>query len=121
MVPDWQFFMNPAVIDLDGDGHPEVLNGSGGYLLQAFNYKGKQPDGFPKMLGGWIISSPTVGDLTGNGLWDVVNMTRAGWLFVWSTPWQNTGRIEWQSYGHDHHNTNNYEEPIAAYNHYEGN
>jgi hypothetical protein len=120
VVPDWQFFMNPVVIDLDGDDHPEVLNGSGGYMLQAFNYMGKQPKGFPKMLGGWIISSPTVGDLTGNGRWDVVNMTRAGWLFAWSTPWPNTGRVEWQSYGHDHHNTNNYQEPVAAYNHYTG-
>jgi len=118
VVRDWQFFMNPVVFDLDGDDRPEVLNGSGGYMLEAFNYRGEIPDGFPKMLGGWIISSPTVGDLTGNGSWDVVNMTRAGWLFAWSTPWKSSGRIEWQSYAHDHHNTNNYMEPVAQYNHY---
>jgi hypothetical protein len=120
VVADWQFFMNPTVVDLDNDGHPEVLNGSGGYILDAFNYKGEQPAGFPKMLGSWIISSPGFGDLTGNGKWDVVNMTRAGWLFAYATEGKTSNKIEWQSFGHDHHNTHNYEAPVAQYNNYGG-
>ena len=45
-------------------------------------------------------------------------MTRLGWLYAWDTEGPTWGRIEWQTYGHDLHNTNNYEEPIAAYNEY---
>jgi hypothetical protein len=119
VVADWQFFMNPTVVDLDDDGLPEVLNGTGGYLLDAFNYKGKQPAGFPKNLGGWIISSPGFGDLDGDGMLEVVSMTRAGWLFAWQTEGTaDASKIEWQSFGHDSHNTHNYNHPLAQYNNY---
>ena len=119
VVDDWMFFMNPTVVDLDGDGNPDILNGTGGYLLHAYNYEGKEPAGFPKMLGGWIITSPTFGDLTGDGKWDVVDGTRAGWVFAWKTDGPTSKKaIQWQNYAHDFHNTNNYEEPVGQYNDY---
>ncbi len=118
IMEDWQFFMNPTVVDVDGDGLNDVLNGSGGYLLQAWNYKGESAPGFPKNLGSWIISSPAFGDLTGDGRWDVVNMTRAGWVFAWGTEGGVSKDIEWQTYAHDFHNSNNYETPTAMYNDY---
>ncbi|HIN85225.1 MAG TPA: VCBS repeat-containing protein, partial [Myxococcales bacterium] len=121
VVADWQFFMNPTVVDLDNDGLPEVLNGTGGYMLDAFNYLGEQPAGFPKQLGGWIISSPTFGDLDNDGKLEVVNMTRAGWLFAWNTDGiADASKIEWQTFGHDAHNTHNYNAPVAQYNNYAG-
>ncbi|MFT7622973.1 MAG: MYXO-CTERM domain-containing protein [Myxococcota bacterium] len=118
IMDDWQFFMNPTVVDINNDGHPDVLNGSGGYITHAFNYKGEEPTGWPKMTGGWITSSPAFGDLTGNGKWDVVNMTRNGFLFAWATEGAISKQIEWQTFGHDFHNTSNYDLPVAQYNDY---
>ncbi len=118
IMDDWQFFMNPTVVDIDGDGLNNVLNGSGGYLLHAFDHLGNEPAGFPKNLGSWIIASPTFGDLTGDGNWDVVNGTRSGWVFAWKATGKATQDVEWQTFAHDFHNTNNYEEPTTQYNDY---
>ncbi len=106
-MEDIQFFMNPAVADIDGDGHPEVLNGSGGFFLHAFDWEGEEPDGWPKTTGGWITSSPTVGDLDGDGSLGVVVGTRAGWLFAWDTTGKAWGDVQWSSFHHDHRNSGN--------------
>ena len=110
VMEDWQFFMNPTVADIDGDKKPEVLNGTGGYLVRALNADGVEPAGWPKLVGSWIISSPTFGDLDGDGKFDVIDATRSGWLFAWKAKGPSDGIVEWQSYAHDHHNTNNYDQ-----------
>lgn len=110
VMEDWQFFMNPTVADIDGDKKPEVLNGTGGYLLRALNAEGVEPAGWPKMTGGWITGAPTFGDLDGDGKFDVVDSTRDGWLFAWKAKGPSDGIVEWQSFAHDHHNTNNYDQ-----------
>ena len=57
------------IADIDGveDGlgkrHGEIIAGSGGYFLHAMNYQAVESTGFPRMLGGWIISSSAVADL----------------------------------------------------------
>ncbi|MDY0004081.1 MAG: FG-GAP-like repeat-containing protein [Polyangia bacterium] len=112
LMDDWQFFMSPAVADIDGDGLPEAINGSAGYYLRAFDHLGREPEGWPKFTGGWIISAPAVGDLDGDGFLDVVASTRNGWLFAWRTAGPVTGRIEWESYKHDNRNTGNYSVPL---------
>jgi MYXO-CTERM domain-containing protein len=114
-MDDWQFFMNPIVADLDGDNKVEVVNTSGGYRVHAWNSDAEQPAGWPKSTGGWNITSPAVGDLDGDGTFDVVVASRNGWLFSWSTPGSTDGIVEWQFFGHDHHNTNNYNTPIPIY------
>lgn len=115
IMDDWQFFMNPIVADLDGDNKVEVVNTSGGYRVHAWNSDGVQPLGWPKSTGGWNITSPAVGDLDGDGTFDVAVGSRNGWLFAWSTPGSTDGIVEWQFFGHDHHNTNNYNTPIPIY------
>ena len=115
VMDDWQFFMNPIVADLDGDNKVEVVNTSGGYRVHAWNSDAEQPAGWPKSTGGWNITSPAVGDLDGDGTFDVVVASRNGWLFSWSTPGSTDGIVEWQFFGHDHHNTNNYNTPIPIY------
>ncbi len=117
-IEDWQFFINPVVIDITGDGLPETVQGSGGYLVHAWNYKGEEAAGFPKNTGGWLTASVGIGDMENDGKYDVIANTRSGWLFAWGTEGPTWGRIEWQSFGHDLHNTNNYESPVAAYNNY---
>ncbi len=109
---DYQFFLSPAVADLDNDGLPEAINGSAGYFVHAFNRYGVEPTGWPKFTGGWIAASPCVGDVDGDGNLDVVTGTRNGWLFAWSTAGSSSGRIEWEGYKHDNRNTGNYHTPL---------
>ena len=99
--------MNLSVADISGDDLPEVIGGTGAYWLRAWDHKGKQPAGWPKLAGQWIIPSPAVGDITGDKNLEVVVNTRSGWLYAWKTKGKTTGRIDWESFGHDNHNTRN--------------
>ena len=107
-VEDIQFFMNPAVADIDDDGQPEVIGGSGGFLLHAFNYRGEEPEGWPKNTAGWITSSPAVHDLDGDELLEVVTATRSGFLFAWNTSGSLYGDVQWSSFHHDSRNSGNF-------------
>ncbi len=111
-MEDYQFFMSPAVADIDGDDVPEAINGSAGYYLHAWNRFGVEPAGWPKFTGGWIISCPAVGDVDGDGQLEVMAATRSGWLFAWNTTGSADGRIEWPSHKHDPRNTGNYHTPL---------
>jgi MYXO-CTERM domain-containing protein len=110
---DHQFFMNPAIADVDGDDKPEVLSGSGGYYIRAWNADGEQPEGWPKFTGGWVISAPAVGDLDGDGMLEVAAANREGYLYVWNTTTKTDGRVDWASFHHDDCNTGNYLMPIG--------
>jgi len=109
IIEDWQFFNTPTIVDLNNDNDPEVVIGSGGYLLHAWDYLGNEPEGFPKQTGGWIIASAGVGDFDGDGLFDVTVSTRDGWLFAWRTQGKVTSIFEWNGFGHDPMKTGNYE------------
>ncbi len=115
-MEDMQFFMNPAIADLDGDGDPEVINGSGGFMLHAFDRKGDEPDGWPKFTGQWILGSPALGDVDGDGYLDLVTGTRNGWIYAWTTPVaaQDAG-IQWANMHHDLRNTRNYHTELPTY------
>lgn len=43
------------------------MNGSGAYLVRAYRSDGQAPPGFPKFSHGWVLASPAVGDLDGDG------------------------------------------------------
>ncbi len=116
VIEDWQFFSNPAIVDINGDDDAEVIAGSAGYLLHAWNYLGKEPEGFPKYTNGWILASPGLGDIDGDGNWDVAVGTRNGYMFAWKTKGPKEGSVnEWTWYGHDLHNTNNYHADTDPY------
>lgn len=118
VVEDLQFFMNPAIADITGDGKPEIISGSGGYMLHAVNYKGDEANGWPKFTGGWLIPSPAVGDIDGDGKLEVVINTREGWLFVWDTPGtasaDGKSRVQWQEFKHDPMKTGNFNTPLVV-------
>jgi subtilase family protein/VCBS repeat protein len=97
-----------TVADLDNDGLPEVITGSAGHYVHAYDFNGKQPAGWPKFTGGWIIGAPSVGDMDGDGLLEVATTTREGKLFVWDTEGNADGNIQWTSFSHDARNTGNY-------------
>jgi hypothetical protein len=115
LMDDYQFFVSPAIADIDGDGLPEVISGSGGYLVRAFNHLGRQPAGWPKHTGHWLAASAAVGDVDGDGLLEVVITSREGSLFVWDTtgPVRVGGRsaVQWGRFHHDARNTGNFHTP----------
>jgi MYXO-CTERM domain-containing protein len=116
VIDDWQFFSNPAIVDLNNDDKPEVIAGSAGYLVRAWNYLGEEAKGFPKFTMGWVLGSPAVGDIDGDGKFDVSASTRDGWVFAWRTGGTVKGSIvEWPFHGHDLHNTANYHSIVNPY------
>jgi hypothetical protein len=113
-VPDFQFLTNYAVADIDGDGLPEVISGSGMFLVTAFNKDGTVPAGWPKFNGGWTLATPAIGDLLGDGKLEVVTITREGWLWAWKTGGTTAGKVLWDSFHHDARNTGNTATPLEV-------
>ncbi len=100
---DLALFVAPAIADLDGDGHNEVIAGNGLYTLDAVDAAGNEPAGWPKLTGGWSIGTPGVGDWDGDGKLEVAQQRRDGYLLVWHT--QGTATPAWGSYGCDSFNS----------------
>ncbi len=115
-MEDMQFFVNPAIADIGGSRACEVIHASGGFAVHAFSPDGSEPAGWPKFTGHWMTGSPTVGDIDGDGLQEVVIGTRAGWLFAWDTEAVAGATVEWAGWGHDLHNTRNHSAPLPGYN-----
>ncbi len=112
---DFQLLSKPVVAKVDGSGlGRQAIVGTGLYQLHAYGALGREPAGWPKFLGGWVQSTPTVGDVNGDGKLDVMAFTREGWSFVWSTgaPECRVGQTatndEWWTFSHDEHSTSNY-------------
>ena len=105
VLEDMTFFNNQAIADVDSDGYPEVLTGSGGYFVHATDACGREPEGWPKFVGQWVISTTAVGDIDGDGKLEVVVPSREGWLYAWHTKGTTKGVITWESFHHDNRNT----------------
>jgi len=112
-IEDYMFFVNPTAADVTGDGYPEVIIGSGGYYVHAWDACGREADGFPKFTGQWITSSVAAGDITGDGNLEVIVTTRSGYLYAWRTDGPANGATPWPEYRHDNHNTGNYDYPLS--------
>ena len=84
---------------------PEILIGSGGYLVHAVDASGVDAPGWPKFPGSWIIASPAV-----SGRFDIKGQvvavtTREGQLWVWRGHGRRGVEAPWPRYHHDARNT----------------
>jgi hypothetical protein len=117
VMEDWQFFTGPAIADIDGgvDGVPEIVATSGGYYVHAFDgVTGIDAAGWPKNVGQWVVMTPLVGDIDGDGLLEVVVATRAGDLHVWDVAgdacetFLGAPSVQWRKALHDEWGTGVY-------------
>jgi hypothetical protein len=104
------FFGAPAVADVTGDGTPDILEGADSSALMAFDGTTGQPAAdFPKWTGGWSLFTPATGDVEASGVTDVAEMTREGYLSVWSTAGNGcAGDSEAWHWHQDDRNTGHY-------------
>ena len=56
----------PAVVDIDQDGHLEIVVGNNAGFLYVLDSKGDAREGWPKQMG-YIMSRPLVADLNDDG------------------------------------------------------
>jgi len=105
---DLQFINTPIILDVTGDGLPEVLQSSAMYDLQAYGETGLPAPGFPRFTGGWSVASAGAGDMDGDGDLELALNTREGNLFLWETEGATCQPQEWPKNGHDLHNTGAY-------------
>ena len=105
LTADLAFFVTPAIADVSGDGANEVVAGNGMHLLDAFNPKGGQPAGWPKLTGGWVVGTPGFGDWDGDGTAEVAVVRRDGRLMVWALPTPADRIGDWVRFGGNDRNT----------------
>jgi hypothetical protein len=113
VLEDLSYLNSAAVADLDADDYPEVIAGSSGYFLHAFNGCGREPAGWPKFTGQWIAATPAVGEVDDDGRLEVVVGTRSGWLYAWHTAGRSDSIVEWESLHHDNYNSGNLDTPLG--------
>src|SRR5207247_8677804 len=74
-----------SIAAVGGTPLPEIVEGSAGYFLPAYYASGAEPTGWPKFTGGWHVANAAIGDVDGDGLSEVVTLTREGNLYIWDT------------------------------------
>jgi hypothetical protein len=71
-------FSTPAVADIDADGRNEIIVGTQGNEVHAFNDDGTSVTGFPVALADDVVGSPAIGDVDGNGDLEIVVGSKNG-------------------------------------------
>ena len=87
---DQAMFSSPAIGDLDGDGWLDIVVGSGNYpfgmqptkAVFAFDHFGIALPGWPAPTDDLVLSSPTIGDIDGDGRPEVVVGTQGGKVYA---------------------------------------
>jgi Subtilase family/FG-GAP-like repeat len=108
-VEDYQLLSSPSVADVSDAPGNEIVVGTGLYYLRDISATGVEGTGWPKFTGGWIFSTPAIGDSDGDGNLDITALTREGFAYSWRTTQPACGtNDEWWTSRHDEWNTGAY-------------
>ena len=86
---DGDIYASPALADLDGDNKLDIVIGShrGDFddsaSVYVFDYRGDLRAGWPLTFSGDFFASPVVGDISGDGLPDIVIVSNNGHVYAW--------------------------------------
>lgn len=77
----------PSLHDLDGDGAADIIFGTrydstSSRRLMAIKFDGTDVPGFPVVVNHNVLCHPAVGDLNGDGVYEIVINTTAGTVYV---------------------------------------
>ena len=114
IVNDLQFFVQPTVADIDGDGLAEAITSTAVSDLVAIGQGDLDHQARRVFTGGWTVSAAAVG-ATGSDHLQLATLTREGHLRLIDLPVPVDGQAncralaEWPEYGHDAHNSGNYQ------------
>ncbi len=108
-IPGEVTFSSPAVGDINGDGRPEIVIGSGLYFLSqgysdipsrrvwALDTNLNVVGGWPVQLGGRSMASPALADVDGNGTSEIATMAEDGRVTVLN----GNGSVRWSQCNRD--------------------
>jgi hypothetical protein len=105
ITADLALFVTPAVGQVDTSGQNASIAGNGAYILDAVKADGSEPDGWPKLTGGWVLGTPALGDWDSNGKTEVAVIRRDGQLLVWNTSAPSANQTQWPRFGGNSRNT----------------
>ncbi len=108
---DLAFFITPAIVDVDGDGRPEIVAANGVDLVDAVDSTGRDAPGWPKVTGGWAVGTPGFGNGLGAGGATMAITRRDGVLMIWKTQASASSPGDWSRFGHDGRNSGNVDTP----------
>jgi len=102
------FLGAPLFADVGPGPGTDLVVGGDSNAVVAYDAAGLPVPGFPKWTPGWVVFSPTTGDLFSDGRVDLVATTREGYLMVWSTPAPTSANTQWTRWHHDLRNSGNF-------------
>jgi subtilisin family serine protease len=99
---------SPLMADLDGDNSLDVVIAYKKDGIHVLDKNGDFVGSFPKRLSNDIYSTPTVCDLEGDGITDLIVTDAFGNVFVYEVGSYEEDSMQWPMFQHDPQHTGNY-------------
>lgn len=108
-IPSAMVRTSPAIADINGDEHPDVIFGASNGYVYALDYYPDTIAPYPLPLFG-IPSSPIISDIDGDKLSELVVVSSDGYLHVWKHQASDVApyALEWPQFHHDYQRTGLY-------------